>query len=145
MDELTYGIIYQNASDNVSKAIMVVNIPMIAAFVFLMSFVRRRFYFDSLIFVFHFFSLYIFSWIMLDWVDSLIDFLFGEEESLVAAIVFTLFTFLIPLFYAILGMKKFLDIKWYWAIPAGIAVMVAVGLANMIYRFIIFVVTYWVT
>lgn len=145
LDEHTYGLTYQKASDNISKSIMVINVPMIAFFVFLISFKHRRFYFDSLIFSFHFFSLFMLSWIMLDWVDTLINLLLGHERSIVSKISFALFTFGIPLLYAILGMKRFLKIQWYWAIPAGIGVIISVTLANMFYRFIIFMITFWIT
>lgn len=145
LDEQAYGVIYQNTSDNISKSIMIINVPIIAIFVYLMAFRRRRFYFDSLIFSFHFFSLFICSWIMLDWVGSLIDFFASQDDSIVSKISFYLFAFLIPLFYAILGIKKFMNIHWYWSFFAGIGVIIAVNLANLIYRIIIFIVTFLVT
>lgn len=145
LDVRAYAITYQNMSDTISKSIMIINIPMIAGFVYLMAFKKRRFYFDSLIFAFHFFTLYMLSWVMLSWVGTLIDFLSVGEDSIVSGISFYLFTFFIPLLYAILGIKKFMDIRWYWAIAAGMGVMIAAQLANMCYRFIIFIVTFWVT
>lgn len=143
--EQNYSITYQNMSDNISKSIMIINVPMIAVLVYLMAFKQRRYYFDSLIFTFHFFSLFMVSWIMLDWVDALINFLSGHENSIVSAISFNLFTFLIPLLYAILSIRNFMNIRWFWAIPAGVGVMVSVALSNFLYRFIIFIVTFWFT
>jgi len=64
---------------------------------------------------------------------------------MIAAISFNLFAFFIPLLYAILSINKFINTRWYWAIPAGLGVMIAVTLANFIYRFIIFILTFWVT
>lgn len=145
LNERAYRSIYQNASDTISKSIMIINVPMIAVLVYLMSFKKRRFYYDSLIFSFHFFSLFMASWIMLDWVDTLVNFLAGHDDSIVAAISFVLFAFAIPLLYAILSMKKFMAIRWYWAIPAGIGVMIAVNLANLCYRLIIFILSLWFT
>lgn len=145
LDERAYSSIYQNASDTISKSIMIINIPMIAVIVYLMSFNKRRFYYDSLIFTFHFFSLFMASWIMLDWADTFINFLAGHDDSTVAAISFIMFAFAIPLFYAIVGMKKFMAIRWYWAIPAGVGVMIAVSLANLCYRLIIFILSLWFT
>jgi len=145
LDVGSYGITYQNTSDNISKSIMIINIPMIAVFVYLMAFKQRRFYFDSLIFAFHFFSLFMASWVMLDWVESLINILADNEWSMVSDISFYLFAFVIPLFYAILSIKKFVGIRWYWAIPAGMGVMISVSLANLFYRFVIFTVTFWAT
>jgi hypothetical protein len=145
LDLRAYSITYQNMSDKVSKSIMIINIPMIAGFVYLMVFKRLRFYFDSLIFAFHFFTLYMLSWVMFDWVGKLINFLSGGEHSIVSDVSFYMFTFIIPLLYAILDIKKFMVIRWYWAIAGGLGVMVAVQLANMCYRFIIFIVTFWAT
>ena len=141
----TYSVKYQNTSDDISKSIMIINVPMIAVFVYLMAFKRRRFYFDSLIFAFHFFSLFMASWIVLDWVDSLIDWIYGHSNSMISFISFYFFAFILPLLYAMLGIKTFLNIRWYWAIPAGIGVMIALSLANFFYRFIIFLITFWVT
>lgn len=145
LNEQSYSITYQNTSDNISKSIMIINIPMIAAFIYLMVFKRRKYYFDSLIFAFHFFSLFMISWVILDWTDTLIDFLFGNSSSIVSAISFYLFAFILPFLYAVLGIKKFIDVRWYWAIPAGLGVMIAVTLANLFYRFIIFIITLLVT
>lgn len=145
LDFRSYGITYQNMSDSISKSIMIVNIPITAVFVYLISFKRRRFYFDSLIFAFHFFSIFMVSWIMLGWVGTLDDFVFGNEETIVSRVIFALFTFVIPLLYAIFGIKKFMNIRWYWSIPAGLGVMIAVALTNLFYRFIIFIVTFWAT
>jgi len=145
LDLESYGITYQNMSDNVSKSIMIINIPIIAFFVYLMAFKRRPFYFDSLIFTFHFFSLFIFFWVMLDWVNKPVSFLFGDEDSIISNIIFILFTLIIPLVYAILSMKKFMDIRWYWAIPAGVGVIIGVAFANLIYRLIIFLITFGIT
>lgn len=145
LDFRSYAITYQNMSDTVSKSIMIINIPMIAGFVYLMAFKKRRFYFDSLIFSFHFFTLFMLSWAMLGWAGGLVDFFSGDKDSIVLDIFFYLFAFIIPLLYAILGIKKFMSLRWYWSIFAGIGVMIAVQLANMIYRFIIFLVTFWIT
>lgn len=139
-----YATIYQNATDNVSKSIMIVNIPIIAAFIYLMTFKRRPFYFDSLIFSFHYFTLYLFSWVMLGWAGDLL-YVLGLNDTIIDTLRFSLFVSVIPLIYGILSIKKFMDIRWYWAIPAGIGTVVSVLLANAIYRLIIFILTLWVT
>ncbi len=145
LDWRNYSITYQNMSDTISKSIMIINVPMIAFFVYLMALKQRRYYFDSLIFSFHYFSLFLFSLIILDWADTLITFFDGHENSALSSISFGLFTLFLPLLYAILGIKKFMGIRWYWAIPAGLGVMISIILANLFYRFIIFIITFWVT
>ncbi len=145
LSEQTYAITYQNMSDDVSKSIMILNVPMIAVFVYLMAFKKRPFYFDSLIFSLHFFTLFMVSWVMLDWAGILLNFLAVDEDSIILTIFFNLFLMVIPLLYAILGTRRFLRVRWYWAIPAGLGVMLSVGLANFFYRFIIFIITFWLT
>ncbi len=140
-DWQSYSITYQNMSDKISKSILIINVPMIAILVYLMAFKKRRYYFDSLIFAFHFFSLFLFSWIMLDWVGSLIHFLYSYDNSMLYTITSSLFVMVFPLLYAILYIKKFMAIRWYWAIPAGVGVMISVLLSNMFYRFIILLLT----
>lgn len=145
LDFQDYSLIYQDMSDNISKSIMIINVPIIAIFIFLMSFKKRKFYYDSLIFSFHFFSLYIASWIIAEWITSLIDLIYGYEDSDLSSIVFMFLAFVGPSLYGIFSMRKLLIIPWYWAIPAGLGTMVAVTLANMIYRLIVFTVTMWAT
>lgn len=145
LDEAAYESTYQNASDTVSKSIMIINIPLIGLMIYLMAFKRRRFYFDSLIFTFHFFPLFMVSWVALDLVRILNEFLFGVGNSMLTDILFKLFTIVIPFLYAILCIKRFMNIRWYWAIPAGLGVMTAVFLTNLLYRLIIFLITFWVT
>jgi len=144
LDVQDYSITYQNASDNISKAIMIINVPMIAFFVYLIAFKRRRFYFDTLIFSFHYFSLFLATWVLLDWVEKLIVFISGYNHPIVADLFYYMYLG-IPLLYAMLSIKKFIRIRWYWAIPAGIGVMVAFTLANLLYRLIIFIATLGLT
>ncbi len=82
---------------------------------------------------------------MIDWAERLITFLYGHDYSLASYISFYLFAFAIPLLYAILSIKKFMGIRWNWAIPAGIAVMIAVSMSNLLYRLIILILTLWIT
>ncbi len=140
-----YASVYQKMSDNIAKSIMIINVPLIAFFLYFMTFKKRKYYFDNLIFAFHFFSLTMTSWILMSWSTSLIDFLAGQEDSMLADITSTIFVMVIPVVYAILSIKKFIKIKWYLAIPAGLGVMVSVVLASLIYRFIIFNLTIFFT
>ncbi len=143
LESAAYNTAYQNTSDNISKVIMILNVQMIALLVHLIAFKKRRFYFNSLIYAFHFFSVFITSWILLIGMDSIITFFASHEESLAAYYSFYLFNFGLPLLYAILSIKKFMNIRRYWAISAGLVVMFSVTMANMIYRFIILVLTLW--
>ena len=139
----TFSVTYQNASNNISKSIMILNIPMIALFVFLIAFKKRKFYFDNLIFAFHFFSFFMFSWITHKWSNDLLYLLTGERESFIANMISLFFIFILPPLYGIFATQKFMKIRWYWAIPAGIAVTASVLFVNLFYRLIVLIVTFW--
>ncbi|MFK8038342.1 MAG: DUF3667 domain-containing protein [Crocinitomicaceae bacterium] len=145
LESKAYGIIYQNASDNISKSVMILNIPLIAFFVYLMTFKRRRFYYDSLIFAFHFFSLFLASLVILDWVGKLFDFLPESVSIIFDNNSYFLFAFALPLLFAMISIKKFIVIRWHLAILASLGVFISVFLTNLIYRFIIFFLAFWVT
>lgn len=141
----TYSAIYQQMSDTISKSIMILNVPLIALFVYLMAFKRRRFYFDSLIFSLHFFSLLIFCPVLMKWCDLLFASLPNHISSAIPDFTFELFCYVIPTIYAILSIKKFMNIKWIWSIPAGLWVVASVVFVNLIYRFMILWLTLWFT
>ncbi len=145
LDFESYYPIYQSASDNVSKSIMILNVPIIAFFIYLMSLKKRKFYFDSLIFAFHYFSIYLFSWLQFGWVELVASFTTIDYDSTFIIFIFRLLTLGIPLFFSVLSIKKFLDTNWYWAILSGIGVFLAVALANLIYRPIILLVVIWLS
>ncbi len=145
LDFGSYSQLYQTASDNISKSIMILNIPIIALFVYMMTFSKRKFYFDNLIFVFHIFSIFIFSWTQIGWIKLIGDALPITDDSIVIDILGLFFTMVLPVLYSILSIKKFMDVKWHWSIVLGTGVMISIILANLIYRLIILFVTLWVT
>lgn len=145
LDWQAYSIIYQKMSDNIAKSIMIINVPLIALFMYAMVFKRRRYYFDSLIFAFHYFSVFMASLVMLSWANTGFEFLSIGDDSIMYNISFMLFTLCIPVLYAMLSIKKFLGIRWFWAIPAGLGVVIALILSSLCYRFIIFIITFWFT
>mgnify|MGYP000548411795 CR=1 FL=1 len=137
---------YQKASDNISKSLMFLNIPLIASVIYLMTFRHRRFYFDSLIFSTHFFSLFIFSLVLFRWtIDLLSSFDLPEDSAFLntaSLILFLSFGAIGPTLYSILGMRRFINTSWVWAILAGIGVSAGVLLASIFYRFIIFILVF---
>ena len=141
LSEHQFSIRYQELSDNISKSIMIINVPLIAIFVFLLVLKKRRFYYDSLIFSFHYFSVLLSSWIMMNWVDTLITFIIGYDNSILADFTSTSFIIFVPILYAIISIKKFMSIGWVWAIPIGFGVFVSVLLSGLFYRLINFVLT----
>ncbi|MEM7162235.1 MAG: DUF3667 domain-containing protein [Bacteroidota bacterium] len=145
LDVEAYSLAYQTSSDNLSKSVMILNIPIIACFIYLITFRKRKFYFDALIFTFHYFSLFLLSWIFMGWISFALDFTEESFGDILMDISFSLFTFLIPFIYAILSIKKFINVNWLLAILGGIGVFMAVIFTNLIYRFIIFLLAFCFT
>ena len=144
-NSLQYAPIYQKASETVSKSVMIINVPLIALLIYLLAFRKRRYYYDSLLFSFHFFTLFLVIMTAAGWLDELIILIAGHEVSEASDALFYLFLNGIPILYGILSIKRFLNLRWYWAIPAGIGVATSVVLANLVYRLIIFALTLWFT
>ena len=140
-----YKVIYQNASDNISKSIMILNVPIIALFLYLMTFKKRRFYFDSLIFSFHFFSFFMVSWVTGKVLDEALGIIPGYDNSTFNIIVFTLCTLLLPLTYALISFKRFINTNWLLGLLGSIGIFVGVAISQLIYRALMFLLTYWTT
>lgn len=145
IEESVYIADYQHQSDTISKSVMIINIPLMALFIYMLTFKRRRFYYDSLIFSFHYFSLFMLSWILLDVVGDVLEFLLTDSYSNLSMYVFLLFTFIMPLVYAIFSMKVYLKTSWPLAILSGLWAMATVFIANLFYRFLIFLLAFWST
>ncbi len=145
LDFQSYSAVYQKTSDTISKSVMIINVPLIALFVYLMAFKKRRYYYDSLLFAFHFFALFLMIMTAAGWLDELITAIAGHEDSILSNVLFSVFLYGLPILYGGLSIKRFLNLRWYWAIPAGVGVIAAVLAANMVYRLIIFCLTIWFT
>ncbi|MEO9964998.1 MAG: DUF3667 domain-containing protein [Reichenbachiella sp.] len=149
-EELTmeeYAIEYNQASDNVSKTIMILNIPIIAFFVYLLAIRKRKFYYDSLIFSIHYFTIFLSCVILSGVLIPLYIWFIRLIGSNLSAWTFwfPFFMFVLPVIYAMFSFYRFIDTKWYHAIWSGLLVFLAGGVAQFIYRSIVFFVTFWTT
>ncbi|MEP3389376.1 MAG: DUF3667 domain-containing protein [Reichenbachiella sp.] len=148
MDFETYAPIYRQASDNVSKTIMILNVPMIAFFVYLLAIRKRKYYFDSLIFSMHFFTIFLLCIVVGVFTAKgyylIVNQYFGSS---IGPWVFWMPTFMagLPLLYAIISFKRFAQVKWYHAIWSGLFIMFAGIVTQFIYRSFVFFTTFWLT
>lgn len=134
-----YRLKYNKNSDDISKIIMILNVPLIALFVYLFSFWKRRFYFDSFIFSIHFFSFFLSSIIIGDLVDSYLGFLpiLNNEKFW-----FTVFLLGLPFTYLVISYKRFTENKWWLSVLISPLILLGIVASQGIYRFIIFVFTF---
>ncbi len=140
-----YSLEYGKSSDQISKTIMILNIPMIALFVYALSFRKREFYFDSLVFTFHFFTFFLLCISIGDAIDDLLLSLLPESLSIIQWIWFLSFILIVPAIYGVLSFRKYLEVNWLWAIAGGVAIILGIVTAQMFYRLIIFLLTFWST
>ncbi|MFK7953740.1 MAG: DUF3667 domain-containing protein [Ekhidna sp.] len=135
----SYRLKYNKNSDDISKIIMILNVPFIAFFVYLFSFWKRQFYFDSFIFSVHFFSFFLSSVIIGDLIDTYLGFLpiLNIEKAW-----FIIFLLGFPLIYLIVQYKRFTDNKWWLSILVSPFIFLGLAISQGIYRFIIFLFTF---
>lgn len=148
MEMEEYAAIYNQASDNISKTIMIFNVPMMAFFVYLLAIRKRKFYFDSLIFSMHFFTVFLLCIVVGVFTAKgyylIVNQYFGSS---IGPWMFWMPTFMIvlPLFYAIVSFQRFTQVKWIHAVWSGVLIMVAGMVSQFIYRSIVFFTTFWMT
>ncbi|WP_422359812.1 DUF3667 domain-containing protein [Reichenbachiella sp.] len=148
MEMEDYSAIYNQASDNISKTIMILNVPIIALFVYLLAIRRRKYYFDSLIFSMHFFTVFLLFIVVGVFTAKgyilVVNQYFGSS---IGPWVFWIPSFLVvlPTFFAIVSFKRFAQVKWVHAVWSGLLIMVGAAITQMIYRSIVFFTTFWLT
>lgn len=137
-----YALSYNKATDNISKTAIILNIPMIALFVYLVSFRRNKFYFDSLIFSFHFFTMLLLFIVAVDSADRLLEHLLGVSMS---SFLFAVVVLGVPLLYLISSFKKLLNTNWILSALTSLVVLIGVMVSHFLYRAIIFFLTFYST
>jgi len=140
-----YARTYNKASDNISKTVMILNIPMIALFVYLFTFRKRKFYFDSLIYSFHFFTVFLLSICVGDILSQLINPLVARIDIDLEGFWFILFLLALPILYLIVSLRKLASMSWWLAILGGFGLFVGLFLVQFVYRAIMFFLTFFTT
>ncbi|WP_420583282.1 DUF3667 domain-containing protein [Reichenbachiella sp.] len=148
MEMEDYAEVYNQASDNISKTIMILNVPLMAFFVYLLAIRKRKYYFDSLIFSMHFFTVFLLCIVV--GVFTAKGYYIVVNQWLGSSVgpwVFWMPTFMmiLPLFFAIVSFRRFTQVKWMHAVWSGLLIMVGGMVAQFIYRSIVFFTTFWMT
>ncbi|MEM7551377.1 MAG: DUF3667 domain-containing protein [Bacteroidota bacterium] len=146
VDFKTYSLKYNSTSDNISKSVMILNVPMIAFFVFIICLKTRKFYYDALIFSFHFFSFFLLSVLLgsfLIWLLSQILSLFSYHSSF--RFFLHVFVLILPITYAGISFKNYAKLNWIKSLLGGLFIYLGLGLSQGAYRAIIFFLTYYTT
>ncbi len=138
-----YARDYNQASLNISKSVMILNVPIVAVFVFLISLRRTKFYYDSLIFSLHYFSLFLLMLV----VGAAFFKIFGMfiTWSYLGMVTIVTNVLLVPFIFASISIRNYLSYSWLSSVLGGLGILFALGLSQFIYRPIIFLLTFYST
>ncbi len=140
-----YSRKYDRVKNSLSQSMMILNVPLIALLLYAVTFRIRHFYYDILIFSFHYFTLFLLSICVGDILDNLISLIAKQFDLNAWGIWLFTFVLLIPILYAVFSLRVFLSVKWVWALLLGLWVFIAGGLTQAVYRVINFLSTFWAT
>ena len=129
-----YEALYNSKTTQLSKLFMIANVPVIALLIYISVFRIRKYYYDSLIFSFHFFTFFLLTTIVGNILASLLDVIDSLSFALIVFFVYTL-----------LSIRKFVNVKWYFSILLGLYAYLTIFFAMLFYRAFNFLVTfYWI-
>ncbi|MBX2962059.1 MAG: DUF3667 domain-containing protein [Cyclobacteriaceae bacterium] len=137
-----YERIFNSKTINLSKSLMVLNVPVMALFLYAMFFKKRKFFADHFVY-----SLYLFSFLLLIaciWIGFLNVYLWIGLPAYQAFLPIGLFLFL--LYYIIRSIRKFYQVKGFIGNTFGaLGVLASLLITIYSYRFIMFVITFVAT
>lgn len=141
-----YARKYNRASDNISKTVIILNVPMIALFVYLISFKKRKFYFDSLIFSFHYFTMLLLFILAVTSATDLMEQLIGETVTTsISGVIAPVVIVGLPFLYLVISLKKMIATNWLLSVGSALFVLLGVVVSHIFYRGIIFFLTFYLT
>jgi hypothetical protein len=137
-----YTRTFDTKTVNLSKSLMVLNVPIMALLLSLIFFRKRRFFADHFIY-----ALYLFSFFLLIsciWIGVLNSYLwlgFPRHQFLLPAGLW-----LLMLYYIILSIRRFYEVKgFFWNALSAASIFISILILIYIYRFIMFMVTFAAT
>ncbi|MEM9328995.1 MAG: DUF3667 domain-containing protein [Bacteroidota bacterium] len=137
-----YSQSYDRASLNLSKSIMIVNVPLLALMLWPLLLRRSRYYYDALIFSLHYFSVFLFVLVGFNGIFRMILKL-GIPLNEVSMLLLAVFGF--PLVMGVISIRNYLQSTWWYAILGGVVVILGLGFAQFVYRAVIFFGTFVTT
>lgn len=137
-----YERIFNAKTINLSKSLMVLNVPVMALLLSLIFFRKRKFFADHFIY-----ALYLFSFFLLVsciWIGLLNAYIWIGLPAYQFFVPTGLL--LLTLYYVFFSLRRFYYVKnFLWSALSALGVFVAIGLMLYFYRFIMFMVTFAAT
>ncbi|MDN5204820.1 DUF3667 domain-containing protein [Fulvivirgaceae bacterium BMA10] len=143
-----YGEMYNKQSGNLSKSLIILNVPLVALFIMLLNFRSSRFYVDHFIFALNIFA-FVLLWSMLGYVlvSSLIytTNLLGWTQSDTLKGTSILLIPIVSYVYFLFAQKSTYQRSWAYSAFAAFMALAGIVLTQGLYRFFLFVVTFVTT
>jgi len=139
---------FTRKSEKTSKVLLLVLLPLTALFLALLSFKKRRYFFDHLVLATEINSFYILlGFFMLPLLVSICyKVIPGVAQQLFTEISVGILAYSVIGVFCAIAFAKFYNDKWWWSIIKAIFVMFAhYYIVQVIYKFILFVVTFYLS
>ncbi len=133
-----YEALYNNQSVGLAKSFIILNVPISALLLYIILFKRRRYFSDHFVHV-----LYQYSFLLLFSIFVYLTFTYvpGFDNRVVQNL-----SLLMPLIvYTFLSTKRFYQLGIWKAILVTLFTLAAIVVSNLIYRFFLFLITFWTT
>jgi len=139
-----YGQQYKNQSDTLAKTLLIINVPLSALFFMVWFYRRKMFFADHFVFFIHFYAWLLFVVLLISIVFSgLIYFniLSGKDNSI------AIFTFLMLIgLYLLIAIRKVYEQRRILLLIGGVVFsFVALVATHIVYRFLLFIATFYTT
>jgi len=135
-----YSDSYNRNAVKYAKLFMILNIPIMAIFIYLMTYRWKKFFFDSLLFSLYYFTFFLFCTVMNHFLLKSLP-----DHEFVYPIIGLSFLILIPLLYSIISVNNYISAKWYFIALIGIGNYLSLFLSLFLYQIFNFSITYTFT
>lgn len=137
--------IFHAKGEKVSRILLVIMIPLTALWFWLLTFRKKPFYFDQVVFSAELNCFYLlWGFLLFPGILALISFLFnvGYSDSSRSQVIFGLITYIPAMICAAIGSYRFYKIKKWQAVLFGILFLIVhTFIMQVIYKFILFFIT----
>lgn len=143
--ERYYHIQFNNLEQNYAKILILFNIFIFSLFLWLFNIGKKpNYYSEHFIFATHFYSFFVLALLTgIAGVAFSIIKILGKEPNEINDGIFSVIALLISLVYLIMATRKVYGDKRIWAIIKSILLIAGLIFSVMLYRYILFVLTYW--
>ncbi len=145
IDYQTYEKIYNKRSGNLSRSLIVINVPILAIFIGLIYFRRDRFMVDHFVFALHLFAFLLMNFIIWGTVIQLIALWTDVGEPSSGISLGALFFIFVIIIYTYFAQQRFYNNRIGKGVINTILTVLALALVLWLYRLILFVVVLTVT